>query len=287
MNVPDLPTYRRLAAEFPVVPIVRELTADTVTPYGMLLRLARWGRHPFLLESVEGGERVARWSFAGANPRRVITLHAGQVAVDGKPVPGEPVASLHRLLVGPGRPQLEAFPPFVGGAVGYLAYDTVRYLERLPDRLPDPLALPEAWFGDYRVVAALDRVRQRLLLVATPDPRELGVEQAYAKGVAELDDDEGLDEEGLAARRGVVDDPPDPGAGLGADRDDVAAVPEGDDRLLEGRTELRGDELVEAPSEPLVGESDGGPEAAEARRRRVEELAGRVEAPGQGRSHGG
>ncbi|KDA52960.1 hypothetical protein EG19_08615 [Thermoanaerobaculum aquaticum] len=188
MNVPDLPTYRRLAAEFPVVPIVRELTADTVTPYGMLLRLARWGCHPFLLESVEGGERVARWSFAGANPRRVITLRAGQVAVDGKPVPGEPVASLHRLLVGPGRPQLEAFPPFVGGAVGYLAYDTVRYLERLPDRLPDPLALPEAWFGDYRVVAALDRVRQRLLLVATPDPRELGVEQAYARGLAELDE---------------------------------------------------------------------------------------------------
>lgn len=188
MNVPDLATYRRLAAEFPVVPIVRELTADTVTPYGMLLRLARWGRHPFLLESVEGGERVARWSFAGANPRRVITLRAGQVAVDGKPVPGEPVSSLHRLLVGPGRPQLEVFPPFVGGAVGYLAYDTVRYLERLPERLPDPLALPEAWFGDYRAVAALDRVRQRLLLVATPDPRELGVEQAYAKGLAELDE---------------------------------------------------------------------------------------------------
>lgn len=188
MNIPDLPTYRRLAGEFPVVPIVRELTADTVTPYGMLLRLARGGRHPFLLESVEGGERVARWSFAGANPRRVITLRAGQVAVDGQPVPGEPVSSLHRLLVGPGCPHLEVFPPFVGGAVGYLAYDTVRYLERLPDRLPDPLALPEAWFGDYRVVAALDRVRQRLLLVATPDLRELGVEQAYAQGLAELDE---------------------------------------------------------------------------------------------------
>ncbi|MFN3413797.1 MAG: anthranilate synthase component I family protein, partial [Thermoanaerobaculum sp.] len=188
MNVPDLATYRRLAAEFPVVPIVRELTADTVTPYGMLLRLARWGRHPFLLESVEGGERVARWSFAGANPRRVITLRAAQVAVDGKPVPGEPVSILHRLLVGPGRPHLDVSPPFVGGAVGYLAYDTVRYLERLPDRLPDPLALPEAWFGDYRMVAALDRVRQRLLLVATPDPRELGVEQAYARGLAELDE---------------------------------------------------------------------------------------------------
>lgn len=188
MNFPDLPTYRRLADSYPVVPIVRELTADTVTPYGMLLRLARWGRYPFLLESVEGGERVARWSFAGANPRRVITLRDGQVALDGRPVAGEPVAALHQLLVGPGRPQLDPFPPFVGGAVGYLAYDVVRYLERLPQRLPDPLALPEAWFGDYRAVAALDRVRQRLVLVATPDPRALGVDQAYAKGVDDLNE---------------------------------------------------------------------------------------------------
>lgn len=187
MNFPDLATYRRLTADYPVVPIVRELTADTVTPFGMLLRLARWGHFPFLLESVEGGERVARWSFAGANPRRVISLRRGEVTVDGKPVAGEPVSVLHRLLVGPGRPQLESLPPFVGGAVGYVAYDMVRCLERLPDRLPDPLALPEAWFGDYRAVAALDRVRQRLVLVATPDPRELGVEHAYAQGVADLD----------------------------------------------------------------------------------------------------
>lgn len=188
MTIPDFASYRRLAAESPLVPIVRELTADTVTPYGMLVRLARWGRNPFLLESVEGGERVARWSFAGANPRRVITLRAGQVAVNGQVQAGEPMALLHRLLVGPGRASFELLPPFVGGAVGYLAYDVVRYLEHLPERLPDPLGLPEAWFGDYRVVAALDRVRQRLILVATPDPQEVGVEAAYRRGLEELDE---------------------------------------------------------------------------------------------------
>lgn len=187
MTFPDLATYRQLAANAPLVPIVRQLTADTVTPFGMLLRLARWGRHPFLLESVEGGERVARWSFAGANPRRVVTLRGGEVAVDGKPQPGQPLELLHRLVVGPGRAGLEGLPPFVGGAVGYLGYDVVRYLERLPHRLPDPLGLPEAWFGDYRAIAALDRVRQRLLLLATPDPRELGVEEAYRQGVSQLD----------------------------------------------------------------------------------------------------
>jgi len=188
MIYPDLPTFDRLVREHGTVPLLAELTADTVTPTGMLLRLARWGRHPFLLESVEGGERVARWSFAGANPSRTVTLEAGQVAVDGKPVPGPPLSLLARELVGRGRASWPELPPFVGGAVGYLAYDVVRYLERLPNRLPDPLGLPEAWFGVYRAVAALDRVRQRLLLVATPDPQERGVEGAYREGVSWLEE---------------------------------------------------------------------------------------------------
>jgi len=188
MTYPDLPTFDRLVREHGTVPLVRELTADTVTPTGMLLRLARWGRHPFLLESVEGGERVARWSFAGANPSRTITLTKGQVAVDGKPLPGAPLSVLAQHIVGQGRANWAELPPFVGGAVGYLAYDVVRYLEHLPDRLPDPLGLPEAWFGIYRAVAALDRVRQRLLLVATPDPRGQGVEGAYRQGLAWLDE---------------------------------------------------------------------------------------------------
>ncbi|MCX7896091.1 MAG: chorismate-binding protein, partial [Thermoanaerobaculum sp.] len=188
MTYPDLATFRRWAAEAPAVPLVRELTADTVTPFGMLLRLARWGRHPFLLESVEGGERVARWSLAGANPLRVITLQGGVVQVDGVPQVGEPVALLHRHLVGRGRARFEPCPPFVGGAVGYLAYDVVRYLERLPQRLPDPLGLPEAWFGDYRAVAALDRVRQRLLLVVTPEVERVGPEEGYRQGLAQLDE---------------------------------------------------------------------------------------------------
>ncbi len=188
MTYPDLPTFSRLAAHAPVVPVVRELTADTVTPYGMLLRLFRWGKHPFLLESVEGGERVARWSFAGANPRRLVTLRGNEVAVDGRKLGGDPVPLLRELLSGPGRAQLPGLPPFAGGAVGYLAYDMVRLLERLPDRLPDPLTLPEAWFGEYRVVAALDRVRQRLLLIATPDLGERGVEGAYRQALAALDE---------------------------------------------------------------------------------------------------
>jgi len=158
--------FDTLVREFPVVPVVRELTADTVTPTGMLLRLARAGLHPFLLESVEGGERVARWSFAGADPARVVTLRGGRVEVDGRVVEGDPVAALRRELVGRGRAPIPDLPPFAGGAVGWLGYDAVRLFERIPATLPDPVGLPDAWFGVYPAIAALDRVRQRLLLIA-------------------------------------------------------------------------------------------------------------------------
>ena len=164
---PTREEFVRLAAIHAAVPVVRELTADTVTSTGMLLRLARSGKHPFLLESVEGGERVARWSFAGANPSHVVSLRQGVAAVDGVLVNTPPVEALREHLVGRDRAPLPELPPFCGGAVGWLGYDVVRLVEKLPTRLPDPLGLPEAWFGIYPAIAALDRVRQRLLLVCT------------------------------------------------------------------------------------------------------------------------
>ena len=105
-----------------------------------------------------------------------------------------------------------------------------------------------------------------------------------APRVAELDDDQRLDEQRLAAARRVVDDALDPALRLGPDRHHVAAVAERDDRLLEGVAELRGDERVEAAAEPIEGDADGGAQAAEAGRGRVEQLARRVERAGEGRA---
>jgi anthranilate synthase component 1 len=183
---PDRREFERLAREHRRVPVVLELTADTVTPTGMLLRLARHGRHPFLLESVEGGERVARWSFAGCDPVEVVTMRRGRVEADGAAVDGPPVEALRAKLLGRGRAPLDDLPPFAGGAVGWLGYDVVRVLERLPSRLPDPLDLPEAWFGVYATVAALDRARQRLLLVDIADVAA-GAETAWVEAVGRLD----------------------------------------------------------------------------------------------------
>ncbi len=89
-------------------------------------------------------------------------------------------------------------------------------------------------------------------------------------GIAELDRDERLDEQGLAAPRGVVDDALHAGARLGLDRDHVATVAERDDRFLEGAPELGTDERVEATAQSVVGDPDGGPQATQPRRRGVE-----------------
>ncbi len=183
---PSRQEFLELAGRYRTVPVVVELTADTVTPTGMLLRLARAGAHPFLLESVEGGERVGRWSLAGYNPSRVVTLRDGAVEVDGRLRDGPPLAALRRELLGGTRAPLDGLPPFTGGAVGFVGYDAVRLVERLPSRLPDPLGLPQAWFGIYPAVAALDRVRQRLVLVAAADGT--AGEEGYARAIACLRD---------------------------------------------------------------------------------------------------
>ena len=97
MNAEPLPgrtAFLEAAAEYDVVPVVLELTSDTVTPYLAWRRLARRGRNPFLLESVEGGERTARYSFAGIDPCSVVEIRDGRAFVDGAPQDGDPVAVL-------------------------------------------------------------------------------------------------------------------------------------------------------------------------------------------------
>jgi anthranilate synthase component 1 len=161
---PDRERFMELAKSYDVVPVIQELTSDTVTPFTVYSRLAASGRNAFLLESVMGGERAARYSFAGADPFRVVEMRKGEVYVDGAPVEGPPLEALRRATdLGSAAP-IDDMPPFVGGAMGYLGYDAVRVVERIPDSGRDEGGLPEAWFGLYDGVVVSDRVRQRLNL---------------------------------------------------------------------------------------------------------------------------
>ncbi len=162
---PDKQEFERLARDHDVVPVMLELTSDTVTPFTVYSHLAAGGRNAFLLESVEGGERAARFSFVGADPFRVVEVRNGRVFVDGAPREGDALREL-RSATDFGRvAPVDGLPPFAGGAMGYVGYDAVRLVERVPDSGRDEGGLPEAWFGLYDGVVALDRARQRLLLV--------------------------------------------------------------------------------------------------------------------------
>ncbi len=159
-----------------VLPVYRRLSADLLTPVSAYLALRREGRYSFLLESVEGGEKLARYSFLGCKPYRIVRANGRCVEIGEGTISGfqlstcssENVFDALRHFIGqyeevavPGLPRL------TGGAVGYLGYDAVRLLEDLPDAPPDDLGLPDACWCFYDTLAAFDHVRHQLVLIAS------------------------------------------------------------------------------------------------------------------------
>ena len=167
---PDRSTFEKLASEHPVVPVWREVLADTQTPVAAFLRLDP-RPNGFLLESVEGGERWARYSFLGGDAFAVVKSIGGRVIVEGdvpvEPESGEPpLAYVRRLLETLRSPQVAALPPLHGGAVGYIGYDAVRELETLPDAPPDDLSLPDLALILTRTMVVFDHLTQKAYVIA-------------------------------------------------------------------------------------------------------------------------
>ncbi len=153
------------------MPVFAELPADLDTPLSAYLRL-RPGPYSFLLESVEGGEVWARYSFLGTDPLMVLTAKDGKISLQrgaGRPqrLPdGDPLEALRRLLAEFKPVAVPGLPRFQGGAVGYLAYDMVRHMERLPRRAKDDLGLPDTVFMFSDTLLVFDNLRHRLLVIA-------------------------------------------------------------------------------------------------------------------------
>src|SRR5439155_12215978 len=133
---PDLESVRGLATQGGTLPVWREVLADMETPVSAYLRMGG-GSGSFLLESVEGGEQLGRYSFVGFAPSARIELRDGVARVDdangGRDVPfSDPLAVLDELVGRRGAVRAQGLPRFVGGAVGYLSYEIARHFERLP-----------------------------------------------------------------------------------------------------------------------------------------------------------
>ncbi|MBO0894323.1 MAG: chorismate-binding protein, partial [Acidimicrobiales bacterium] len=165
-----------VAAGYSVVPVWRELVADTLTPVEAFLRLVG-DEAGFLLESAEHGERWGRFSFVGRRPVATLVARGRHLEVEGRLPAGVPLdqgvlSALTGLLGACRSPSLPWLPPLHGGVVGYLGYDVVREVERLPRVPPDDQGQPDAVLSVIGQLAAFDHWRQRVVLVdnVTADP---------------------------------------------------------------------------------------------------------------------
>jgi len=172
--------FEREARQGNVVPVVRSALADLHTPVGAFMRIAGDSPYAFLLESVEGGERIARYSFLGADPEMIVSGKGMQTIVerDGKTESFLQVATewVRDYFRGRSLARRPGLVPFAGGAVGYLGYDAAQWFEpALRDDHTQPLDPPtDAVWMFYRNVIAFDRVKQRLEIVSIVFTEEAG-----------------------------------------------------------------------------------------------------------------
>jgi len=168
---PTREEFRALATRGNLVPIYAELAADLDTPLSAFLRL-RPGPYAFLLESVEGGEKWARYSFLGSDPLMVFTAKGGRVTLrhaDGRVeqmATDNPLEGLRSVLSRFTPVPVPGLPRFQGGAVGFFSYDIVRHVEKLPRLAKDDLRLPDAVFMLTDTLIVFDNLRHRLLVIA-------------------------------------------------------------------------------------------------------------------------
>ncbi|WP_337871244.1 anthranilate synthase component I [Meiothermus sp.] len=150
----------------PTIPVKKTLLADLETPVTAYLKLSEKASPSFLLESVEGGKAWARWSFVGVGARHIWRLKEGVFTLNGRPLATQdPLRTLYQAIHRPIQPDPD-LPLFWGGAVGYAAYDLIRYYERLPNQKPDLLGIPDLLFIEPEVLIVFDQFKQQLHIVA-------------------------------------------------------------------------------------------------------------------------
>ncbi len=192
---PSREEFRALAVEHRVIPVTRRLLADDETPVGVYRKLAGDRTGTFLFESAENGRSWSRWSFVGARSAAVLTAVDGELTWTGDvpaglPRSGDPLAALRTVIEELRSERLPGLPPLTGGMVGYLGYDVVRRLERLPQLAVDDLRIPELVMLLATDLAAVDHHEGTITLIANAinwDATDERVDEAYDDAIARLD----------------------------------------------------------------------------------------------------
>ncbi len=185
--------FLRLAQEGTVVPVIKRVMADLLTPVAAYLKMHRSSPYSFLLESVEGGEKVARYSFLGFDPHIIVRCRAGKVTIKtdrGTEETNQPMLSVLRKISGRHIPvRLPDLPPFTGGAVGYMSYDAVRWFEKIPDKNPDSLNLDDAVMMFFSRLMAFDHARHQVHIVANvfTEGKASNLEKEYQQAITDIE----------------------------------------------------------------------------------------------------
>lgn len=204
--LPDYDRFVEMAENADFVPVYRQLVSDTLTPVQAFQRLDQ-SVAACLFESVIGGEKVGRYSFLTSDPFLWIKANGNQVtlATLNRPAPGnraeatwqteeftsnDPFEILRERVNAMRVAHLPELPPFIGGAVGYAGYDTVRYVENLPNASHDDRQLPDLWFGLYDHMVVFDHVQKTAIVIALADVRDkntANIKKAFDSAAGRVD----------------------------------------------------------------------------------------------------
>src|SRR5229473_5003895 len=191
MICPDYKEFSRLTRESTLVPVVKSVMADLLTPVSAFLAISRGEKHAFLLESVERGEQIGRYTFLGARPYMQLRTRGKEVFVEkGKQRDlrqgnvfqiAKELLQQHRPAVVPG------MPPFTAGAVGFCSYDIVRQLENIGDDTKDDLHIPDCVLMFFDRLLAFDHVRHEIYIIASADVRKETPRKAYDRALRDIE----------------------------------------------------------------------------------------------------
>ncbi|NQU43746.1 chorismate-binding protein, partial [bacterium] len=191
MVYPDLDTFREKCLRGNLIPVWREVLADMETPVSAFKKIAD-SENAFLLESVEGGENIGRYSFLGCDPEVVFKCKGSEIQIlyqdneEDFSAEEEPLQVL-RDFMARYRPVADPeLPPFTGGAVGYLGYDMIRHWEQIPNSNPDDLNLPDAYFCITDTLIAFDHVKHKMILISNAHVHD-DPEKAWREAVRKID----------------------------------------------------------------------------------------------------
>jgi len=192
MYYPSLDEFRQKAKEGNLIPVYKEILADMETPVSAFYKI-RNSSHVFLLESVEGGEHIAQYSFLGSNPSIIFQSKGKKVHIDylnedrTEEITSEaPIRELEQLLSEYKSVQVDGLPPFHGGFVGFLSYDVVRFFEELPDDTTDDLNLPDSMFVLTDTILVFDHVNHKIKVVSNAHITD-GADAAYYEATEKID----------------------------------------------------------------------------------------------------